>query len=51
MLDPFCGAGTVGAVAVRARRHFVGCELNPSYVEIARKRIAEVAPLFSEEVA
>jgi DNA modification methylase len=49
VLDPFTGSGTTGAVAVRHQRDFVGCELNPAYVELARKRIGAVAPLFTEE--
>jgi DNA modification methylase len=49
VLDPFCGSGTTGVVAVRHQRHFIGCELNPAYVELARKRIGSVAPLFAEE--
>jgi DNA modification methylase len=40
VLDPFTGAGTVGLVAVRHGRAFVGVELNPSYLKIARRRIA-----------
>jgi DNA modification methylase len=31
--DPFCGVGTVPAVAAAARRRFVGVELSPSNVE------------------
>jgi DNA modification methylase len=49
VLDPFTGSGTTGAVAVRHQRQFVGIELNPEYVKLARKRIAAVAPLFSVE--
>ncbi len=41
-LDPFFGSGTVGVVAKRLARHYVGIELNPEYVDIARKRIAAV---------
>jgi len=33
------GAGTVALVALKARRNFIGIELNPKYAEIARKRI------------
>ena len=51
VLDPFTGSGTTGAVAIRHQRNFVGCELNPAYVQLARKRIGEVAPMFAEEVA
>ena len=50
VLDPFCGSGTVGAVAMRAQRHFVGIDLNPAYLELARARIGAVAPLFAAEV-
>lgn len=32
VLDPFFGSGTVGLVAQRLERRFVGIELNPSYV-------------------
>lgn len=51
VLDPFTGSGTTGAVSVRLQRNFVGCELNPAYVELARKRIGDVAPLLAREVA
>ena len=51
MTIPFTGSGTTGVVAVRNARHFVGAELNPDYVEIARGRIAEAAPLFATEGA
>jgi DNA modification methylase len=51
VLDPFTGSGTTGAVAIRHQRSFVGCELNPAYVELARQRIGAVAPLFAQEVA
>ena len=40
VLDPFMGSGTTAIVAVRARRHFVGIELNPKYVEMAERRLA-----------
>lgn len=49
VLDPFCGSGTTGYVALKLGRNFVGIELNPSYAELARKRIMSAAPLFSEE--
>ena len=49
VLDPFAGSGTTGRVALRLGREFVGCELNPEYVELARKRISGAAPLFTEE--
>jgi SAM-dependent methyltransferase len=39
ILDPFCGAGTTGVVALRLGRRFLGLELKPEYVELARDRI------------
>ena len=51
ILDPFAGSGTTGAVAVRLQRNFVGIELNPDYVKLARKRIGNVAPLLAQEIA
>lgn len=49
VLDPFAGAGTVGVVALRHGRCFIGCELNQTYAAMARKRIA--GPLFAEAQA
>jgi DNA modification methylase len=40
VLDPFMGSGTVGAVAKQHGRKFIGCELNPAYIDLARARIA-----------
>ena len=40
VLDPFFGAGTVGVVAKRLGRHYIGIELNPEYAAIAKRRIA-----------
>jgi site-specific DNA-methyltransferase (adenine-specific) len=39
VLDPFFGAGTVGVVAARLGRKFIGVELNPDYVAIASDRL------------
>ena len=39
VIDPFFGSGTTGEVALRAGRQFIGCELNPDYIEIANKRL------------
>ena len=47
VLDPFCGSGTTGVVALRHGRSFVGIELNPEYIDLARKRIIDDAPLFN----
>ncbi len=39
VLDPFLGSGTTGSVALGMGRRFVGVELNPEYVAIARRRL------------
>ena len=39
VLDPFMGSGTTGMVAQKHGRNFVGIELNPDYIEMARRRI------------
>ena len=44
VLDPFFGTGTTGAVAKRLHRNWIGIEREPSYVEIARRRIADIVP-------
>lgn len=41
VLDPFIGSGTTGVVARRMARRFVGIELNPDYVQIAKRRLEE----------
>lgn len=46
ILDPFSGSGTVGVVALRHGRRFLGLELNPTYVAMARRRV--MGPLFAE---
>jgi len=43
VLDPFMGSGTTAMVALQLRRNFIGFELNPDYIEIAKKhRLASV---------
>ncbi len=41
VLDPFMGSGSTGVAAVRTGRRFLGMEIEPRFVEIARERIAE----------
>ena len=48
VLDPFGGAGTTGLVADRLQRDAILIELNPEYAEMARRRIAKDARLFTE---
>jgi DNA modification methylase len=47
VLDPFCGSGTAGVVALQFGRGFVGIELSPIYAEMAERRIHNQAGLFS----
>ena len=39
VLDPFNGSGSTGMAAVELGHPYIGCELDPNYVEIAKKRI------------
>ena len=41
VLDPMCGSGTTGKVALLAKREFVGIDISPEYIEIARQRLTE----------
>ena len=41
VLDPFMGSGTTGMVAQSLGRSWIGCELNPEYVEMQRKRTSQ----------
>jgi DNA modification methylase len=50
ILDPFMGSGSTGASALQLGRNFIGIEKDPTYFEIAQKRIAEAQarePLFA----
>jgi DNA modification methylase len=42
VLDPFMGAGTTALVAMQNNRNYIGIELNPSYVEIAERRLESI---------
>ena len=47
VLDPFMGAGTTGLVARKLNRNFIGFELNPEYIKIAKNRIFNEIGLFN----
>jgi len=50
VLDPFIGSGTTGLMAIKLGRNFIGIELNPEYIKIAKKRLAqEVLPFKNED--
>jgi site-specific DNA-methyltransferase (adenine-specific) len=42
VLDPFAGSGTTCLVAAADKRHYIGYEIDPSYVELARERISAI---------
>lgn len=45
VLDPFNGSGTTGATAVKYHRNYIGCELNPAYIELTNRRLGTVQPV------
>lgn len=54
VLDPFMGSGTTGVACVNLGRPFIGIEREPSYFDIACRRIEEAYKqprLFAEPVA
>jgi site-specific DNA-methyltransferase (adenine-specific) len=48
ILDPFTGSGTTGVACKAMNRNFIGIEIEPKYVEIANKRIANT--FYQEEL-
>lgn len=40
VLDPFFGSGTTGIVSHKLSRSFIGIELNPEYITIAKERLS-----------
>ena len=42
VLDPFMGSGTTAVAARRLGRKFLGFEVNPEYVKLARKRLRQM---------
>ncbi len=39
VLDPFTGSGSTGVAALKLDRHFVGCEQDKTYAQIAARRL------------
>ena len=52
ILDPFAGSFTTGVACLQTGRRFIGCEIDPGYFEIGRKRMEQAAlqpPLFTTQ--
>jgi site-specific DNA-methyltransferase (adenine-specific) len=39
IVDPFCGSGTTGVASKKLKRNFIGIDITPEYIEIAKTRI------------
>lgn len=42
ILDPFCGSGTTGVVAIENNRSFIGIDNDKEYLELTNKRIKQI---------
>jgi site-specific DNA-methyltransferase (adenine-specific) len=47
VLDPFIGSGTTAIAARQLGMDCIGIEVNPDYVALAERRLADDAPLLS----
>ena len=43
VLDIFFGAGTTGLIAKKLNRNYIGIEINPEYIKLAKERIEKYA--------
>jgi len=44
ILDPMCGSGTTCVAAKELKRNFIGIEIAPEYVTLARQRVKNLPP-------
>lgn len=51
VLDPFLGSGTTAVAAVRSGRRYAGYDLDPQYLEIARRRVEDELSAVAARVA
>lgn len=49
ILDPFMGSGTTAVAAKHLGRDFIGIDISPEYVEMAKKRIAKESFISSSD--
>lgn len=50
VLDCFAGSGTTGVACVQTGRRFIGCEIDPGYFEIAKRRIEQAQAQLQSEI-
>jgi site-specific DNA-methyltransferase (adenine-specific) len=50
ILDCFMGSGTTAVAAVKHNRPFIGIEISPIYVQLARNNVAKAAEQFALEI-
>jgi len=48
VFDPFIGSGTTAVACQQMKRHFIACDNNADYVQIANSRLKEPAPPIDE---
>jgi len=51
VLDPFNGSGTTAEVSIMHNRSYIGCELNPDYVKLTKRRLSKVQPFIPQQRA
>lgn len=49
VFDPFMGSGTTGVACKRLNRQFIGCEINPTYFDIAQQRMGLASSVLVEK--
>jgi len=49
VLDPFNGSGTTGVAALNLGCSYIGIDNNSEYIEMSRKRLKAINPVFSRE--
>jgi site-specific DNA-methyltransferase (adenine-specific) len=48
VLDPFTGSGQAAIAALKAKRRYVGYEIDENYVELANRRVCSFKEMFSQ---
>jgi len=49
VLDPFLGSGTTAVAAIRSGRHYVGYDLDETYIQVAEARVAKESQRLAQE--